>query len=215
VNDSRASLGDSEVLSLLEPYEVARDVKLADQIRRYMSLLLKWNGRVNITRISEPTAVVERHFGESLFAVRRVPIENGRLVDIGSGAGFPGLAIKLGVPHLSVKLIEANIKKCTFLREVVRELNLQDVDVVHARFEDVATSETANFITSRAVGNFSNFMDWCALHAASSGKCVLWVGEAGVKQIKRCGRWNCAEPVLIPQSRERYLLICSNVGASD
>src|SRR5262249_7978216 len=92
------------------------------QIQRYMALLLKWNDAMNLTAIHEPLEFLYRHFCESMFGATLIPVGGGRLADVGSGGGFPGLPLKIARPELDVCLIDSNVKKATFLAEVVREL---------------------------------------------------------------------------------------------
>src|SRR5437868_14660211 len=91
------------------------------QIQRYIKILLAWNDKVNLTAIRDPLEILYRHFCESMFAGISVPIESGRLADAGTGAGFPGLPLKILRPGLQVFLIESNLKKATFLAEVIRD----------------------------------------------------------------------------------------------
>ena len=107
------------------------------QILSYLRLLLAWNEKINLTAIRDPVEILYRHFCESMFAAARVPIEAGRLADVGSGAGFPGLPLKILQPKLHVFLIESNVKKAAFLAEVVRELNLSEARVLVARYEEL------------------------------------------------------------------------------
>src|SRR5580658_5381889 len=98
-------------------------------ISTYIDLLLRWNARVNLTAVRDPEEIVTRHFGESLFAARHLFPQQGAasseyLIDLGSGAGFPGLPMKVWRPNLRLTLIEATQKKCTFLQEAVRKLGL-------------------------------------------------------------------------------------------
>src|SRR5881275_2887369 len=93
------------------------------QIQQYIRILLVWNEKVNLTAIRDPLEILYRHFCESMFAAVAVPLVAGRLADVGSGGGFPGLPLRIFRPELQVLLIESNIKKATFLAEVVRELN--------------------------------------------------------------------------------------------
>src|ERR1700674_1377292 len=86
-------------------------------IQRYMKLLLKWNEKINLTAIRDPLEILYRHFCESMFAAAAVPLEGGRLADVGSGAGFPGLPLKIIRAELEVFLVESNAKKATFLAE--------------------------------------------------------------------------------------------------
>src|SRR6266513_1456917 len=96
------------------------------QIQQYIKILLTWNAKINLTAIRDPLEILHRHFCESMFAGISVPIERGRLADVGSGGGFPGLPLKIMRPGLQVSLIESNLKKATFLAEVIRELGLRD-----------------------------------------------------------------------------------------
>src|ERR1700720_1448061 len=87
------------------------------QIQQYIKILLLWNEKMNLTAIRDPLEILNRHFCESMYAAAAVPVENGRLADVGSGGGFPGIPLKIIRPDLQVFLIESNIKKATFLAE--------------------------------------------------------------------------------------------------
>src|SRR5438270_13634721 len=109
---------------------------LLSQVSTYLDILLRWNARTNLTAVRVPEEIVTRHFGESLFAARRIFSAGNSgvdlatsLADVGSGAGFPGLPMKLWRPQLHVTLIESQKKKATFLREVVRALRLSGIEV--------------------------------------------------------------------------------------
>jgi 16S rRNA (guanine527-N7)-methyltransferase len=99
-----------------------------DQFLTYLDLLLKWNRRINLTALCTPDEIITRHFLDSLLLLPQLP-ETGRLLDIGSGAGFPGLPLKIARPGLSVDLVEATTKKVSFLKEAVRRLGLSGVNV--------------------------------------------------------------------------------------
>src|SRR5438876_12030852 len=103
------------------------------QIQRYMEILLTWNEKVNLTAIRDPLQILYRHFCESMYAAEAIPLKNGRLADVGSGGGFPGLPLKILRPDLQVFLVESNIKKVTFLAEVIRELELTSAQVLARR----------------------------------------------------------------------------------
>jgi 16S rRNA (guanine527-N7)-methyltransferase len=106
-------------------------------IQKYISVLLRWNKKIALTAITDPLDIVRFHFGESMFGAPAVPIRKGRLADVGTGAGFPGLPLKLLVPSLDLVLIESNAKKASFLSECIRELNLTGVDVYRGRVEEI------------------------------------------------------------------------------
>src|ERR1700693_1099183 len=129
-------------------------------ISTYIDILLRWNARINLTAVREPEAIVTRHFGESLFAARHLFPQSSSVssvvkafesvADVGSGAGFPGLPIKLWAPHLSLTLIESNHKKAAFLREITRALRLTDVNIQNMRVENL-TGDSFDVVTLRAV----------------------------------------------------------------
>src|SRR5881409_2829556 len=99
------------------------------QIQQYIKILLAWNEKINLTAIRDPLEILYRHFCESMYAAMAVPVENGRLADVGSGGGFPGLPLKIIRSGLRVFLVESNLKKATFLAEVIRDLGLTDTQV--------------------------------------------------------------------------------------
>jgi 16S rRNA (guanine527-N7)-methyltransferase len=105
----------------------------------YREELIRWSARTNLTALREPEEIVREGFLDSLACLLFVPPEASRVLDIGSGAGFPAIPIKLTRPTLKVSLVEASRKKTTFLRHIVRSLDLQDVRVVQCRAEDLAT----------------------------------------------------------------------------
>jgi 16S rRNA (guanine527-N7)-methyltransferase len=118
-----AALTSARIAALLEDYYPAPSELLLERLSAYLDLLLKWNQRTNLTAIREPEEIVRRHFGESLFVAEQLP-ECETLLDLGSGAGFPGLPIQLARPQLRVTLAESQHKKASFLREAVRTLGL-------------------------------------------------------------------------------------------
>src|ERR1039458_6806634 len=126
----------ARIAELLAPFAGGETLapRLLEALQRYLDLLLRWNARVNLTAVRDPEKIVTRHFGESLFAARiLLPGREGAaastLADVGSGAGFPGVPMKLFAPQLELTLIEAHSKKAVFLREVVRSLGLDCVEV--------------------------------------------------------------------------------------
>ena len=115
-------LSDETIRRGLGAFEVQPTDEQILCIHKYMRLLLQWNEKLNLTAIRDPLEILHRHFCESMFAAIAVPTNSGRLADIGSGAGFPGLPLKILRPELELFLVESNIKKGTFLAEVIRDL---------------------------------------------------------------------------------------------
>jgi len=215
---------------LLRPYlsEPALTPGQLQSISTYIDLLLRWNQRINLTAIREPEEIVTRHFGESLFAARHLfphltagarpagrqrPGTNDQgptLADLGSGAGFPGLPIKIWAPGIHLTLIESNQKKATFLREVARALTLTDIDVIAARAEDVSIAP-AEVVTLRAVERFTSVLPTAARLVAPAGRLALLIGESQFSEAKQAAPeldWQL--PMLVPGSSSRILAIGTN-----
>jgi 16S rRNA (guanine527-N7)-methyltransferase len=148
-----ATLTESQIATLLSPY-LTPPAEILPQLSLYLDLLLKWNARTNLTAIRDPEEIVRRHFGESLFAGQHLESPS-TLLDFGSGAGFPGLPIALLHSGIAVTLAESQNKKATFLREVVRSLDLPGVEVWSNRVEAMPESRQFHTITLRAVDNMA------------------------------------------------------------
>lgn len=105
------------------------------QFEIYSGLLIKWNKAFNLTAIKTPQEIWKGHFSDSIIPLPYLP-EEGHLLDIGTGAGFPGIPLKIVRPNLNITLIEATLKKCNFCEEVIRKLGLKNIKVIHRRIED-------------------------------------------------------------------------------
>jgi 16S rRNA (guanine527-N7)-methyltransferase len=207
---TKIRLSNQEIMAALEPYGPKPDELFCDRIRAYIALLLKWNQKISLTTVTNPNEILRFHFGESLFSAPTVPITNGRLADVGSGAGFPGLAIRLIAESLDVELIESNAKKAAFLSEVSRELGLKGVNVFRGRLADFHPKiARLDFVTARAIGQHEELMKWSRAHLAPEGKLVLWLGEEDLIEISKNHGWRWHEPVKIPRSLRRFLLFGS------
>ncbi|MGA8442610.1 MAG: 16S rRNA (guanine(527)-N(7))-methyltransferase RsmG [Candidatus Sulfotelmatobacter sp.] len=187
-----------------------------DHISTYIDLLIRWNSRINLTAIRDPEEVVTRHFGESLFAARHLfpgvssgsaVVEGGaRLADLGSGAGFPGIPIKLWAPAIALTLIESNHKKATFLREVVRSLTLTNIDIQNARAE--AITQTYEIVTLRAIEHFEDALRVAARLTTPTGRMALLIGSSQLDEThSTLPQVTWQSPVPVPQSQSRILLI--------
>jgi 16S rRNA (guanine527-N7)-methyltransferase len=123
-------------LEMADPTPALR-LEQRDQVLRYTQLLLKWNRRINLTRITGEAEIQRQHFGEAFFAAQLLPPSTQTLLDVGSGAGFPGIALKIFRPELRITLLEASTKKCAFLQEVLGILGFRgSATVVHGRLDD-------------------------------------------------------------------------------
>ena len=189
-------LSDEIIIAALKDYGVATSARLCDQVRIYIDLLLRWNQKTSLTTVTDPAEILRFHFGESLLAVELVPIRHGRLADVGSGAGFPAVPIRMVAEALHVILIESNQKKATFLAEIIRELQLQNVEVRRSRMEDVdLRTETVDFVSARALGIDDDFLDWSRNALNQNASIVLWLGDEDSNKISQQARWKWANPI--------------------
>src|SRR3984885_11775571 len=165
-------LSESAIAALLTPY-VDSPPAILPQLSVYLDLLLKWNARTNLTAIREPEEIVRRHFGESLFAARHIPVETKTLLDFGSGAGFPGLPIAVLRPKIQVTLAESQNKKSTFLREAVRTLGLQNVEIWPSRVESIPPNRLFNVVALRAVDEMATALPAARARITPGGQLLL------------------------------------------
>ena len=200
------------IARLLEPF-ISLDEHSLRLTSTYIDLLVKWNARINLTAVRDPEEMVTRHFGESFFAARIFAAHGAarQLVDVGSGAGFPGLPLAMLLPAARVTLIEANGKKVTFLREVIRALDLKNVSVFAGRAEDY--SMKADLVTLRAVERFAEVLP-TAVGLLDQGllgpgsRIALMIGASQADTARSLGaalEWE--PPVAIPGGHSRLLLI--------
>ncbi len=178
------------------------------QIQQYIKLLLAWNEKIDLTAIRDPLEILYRHFCESMFAGISVPLQRGRLADVGSGGGFPGLPLKILRPGLHVFLVESNLKKATFLAEVVRELGLTDIQVLVRRYEELGEElAPLDFVCSRALGEFGSLLTWAGSETIAVKQVILWIGARDLDQIRSIKGWDWHEPIQVPHSLRRLLLV--------
>jgi len=216
------------IARLLSPFlgESSLNDRQLAQVDLYLDLLLRWNARINLTAVREPEEIIARHFGESLFAARHLyranwnaETEHWKLLDVGSGAGFPGFPIKIWVPTLDATLLESNQRKATFLREVVRALQLSEVEILATRAENFVKQRANSLlpitdvtVTLRAVERFQQVLftavDLLERFPVESRRLALLIGAGQVETARRIAQtvtW--ADPLPIPQSSQRVLLI--------
>jgi len=206
--DVEKPVSESTIQRALGEFQISVDSKQVILIQQYIKTLLRWNEKLNLTAIRHPLEILYRHFCESMFAAGAIPVDKGRIADIGSGPGFPGIPLKIIQPELELYLVESNVKKGTFLAEVVRELELTRTRVQISRYEELAEElAPLDFVCSRAVGDFGHFLEWAASKRVDAGQVILWIGGRDLEEAQKSKQWEWREPILIPKSLQRYLLV--------
>lgn len=155
-----------------------------DQFLKYYELLIKWNSFMNLTAITEFESVFKKHFVDSLSLIKAVPdIEDHSyfVIDIGTGAGFPGIPLKIAFPKLKITLLDSLNKRVKFLNEVIDALELKDISAIHGRAEDFAQQknmrETFDLCVSRAVANLSTLSEYCIPFVKRNGLFISYKSE--------------------------------------
>jgi 16S rRNA (guanine527-N7)-methyltransferase len=210
---------ETTIVRALGEFQLTATDEQVLQIQQYIRILLQWNEKVNLTAIRDPLEILYRHFCESMYAAVTVPVEHGRLADVGSGGGFPGLPLKIIRPELRVFLVESSIKKVTFLAEVTRELGLKDVQVLARRYEELGEEVAPlDYVCSRALGEFPAFLEWAKSEQIAAKRVMLWIGARDLPEIRKIRTWEWSEPIPVPHSLRRLLLVGSkktpSVGTS-
>lgn len=148
--------------------------KQYQQFDRYFELLVEWNKVMNLTGITEYEEVNEKHFVDSLSIVKVLDMKNvNHVIDIGTGAGFPGIPLKIAFPHLKITLLDSLNKRIKYLNTVIEELELEDIQTIHGRAEDFARQseyrEQYDLAVSRAVANLSTLSELCIPYVKVDG----------------------------------------------
>jgi 16S rRNA (guanine527-N7)-methyltransferase len=193
--------------TMLEPFHPGLTDAQLIRFCKYAQLLMYWNQKLNLTTVSDPEEVATRHLGESILASTAFRLNEGRLADVGAGAGFPGLPLKIVSPDLDLALLEPNAKKCAFLTEVYNQLSLDRVTVIRSRYEDCDLGPASvDFLVSRALGNYKQLIRWAPRILKPDGLVILWLGAEDSLLVSRSKGWNWDAPILIPGSRRRVIL---------
>ncbi|HEV2177613.1 MAG TPA: 16S rRNA (guanine(527)-N(7))-methyltransferase RsmG [Terriglobia bacterium] len=207
-------IDEARVRELLDPFGIEPSSGQVAQLLVYLDLLMRWNSKINLTAICKPEECVTRHFGESLYLAAKVELE-GSLLDIGSGCGFPGLALKIPFPKLAVTLLEPSAKKRAFLKEVARACDLTSVDVRPERIESyplIAVSPTHSHgpgrfdaITVRAVGGLRALVPAAVSHLKQEGRIFMWITKRQAADLVESSgliAWQDSWPIPLSTSRE-------------
>ncbi len=151
---------------MLHELDIRYTNEILEQFQKYYDILIKWNKVMNLTGITEYEEVISKHFIDSLSIVKAVDMNQiSNLIDIGTGAGFPGIPIKIVFPHVKVTLLDSLNKRVRFLDAVIEEVEIKDINAVHGRAEELAKQknyrEKYELCVSRAVANLASLSEYC------------------------------------------------------
>ncbi len=189
-----------------------------DQLTTHFALLVRWNQRMNLTALRRHEQIATRHFEESLFLTKLFPQATGLIVDVGSGAGFPGLPLKVAHSAMPIVLLEPNKKKAAFLKEVVRSCALEGAEVRAERLSETARGSLAaraSLVTMRAVAATADVLDDLGRLLQSDGQIALFVGEKDAAKLAKVPGFHWEEPVAIPHSERRVILVGQAISSGE
>ena len=169
-------MSEKEFLEELEKIGVYPTKNQLSQLEKYYNLLVEWNEKINLTRIIEKKDVYLKHFYDSLTIVKTVNLETiNNLCDVGTGAGFPGIVLKIMYPHINITLLDSLQKRINFLNVVINTLNLKDIKTIHTRSEDYRGQY--DIVVSRAVANIEKLLEITMHLVKPSGMLVAMKGN--------------------------------------
>ena len=188
-----------------------------NQLDQFYQLMLEWNEKINLTRITEEQEVYLKHFYDSLTLNKVVNLkEINTLCDVGTGAGFPGIVLKMVFPNLKITLIDSLQKRVNYLNEIIKKLNLKDIEAIHSRGEDYKGS--FDVVTSRAVANIEKLVDYTMHLVSKEGIFIAMKGnieeeftEPVKNKIERKYKIIKIEEFLLPkENSKRSLVVIQN-----
>ena len=163
-------------------------VEQLEKFYKYMNLLIEWNEKMNLTAITEPNDIILKHFIDSI-TINKYIENTAKVVDVGTGAGFPGIPLSIIRTDLQITLVDSLNKRLIFLQEIKKELELKNIDIVHARVEEIGQNknyrETFDIATSRAVANLSTLSEYLVPLVKIKGKCVCMKASDAEEEIKQ------------------------------
>lgn len=152
----------------------------------YMNLLLDWNQKINLTAITNPIDIIEKHFIDSLTVLKYIK-DNDKIIDVGTGAGFPGIPLKIANQSLNITLLDSLNKRIIFLNDVIEKLKLNNIDAIHSRAEDynIENREVYNIAISRAVANMSTLSEYLLPYVKNEGIAIFMKGQNIKEELEK------------------------------
>lgn len=197
-----------KIVPLCEEFGLTLDGDAIKRLNTYGNLLLEWNEKINLTAITEPEEVLFKHFYDCLLFLKHVDVpQNATVIDVGTGAGFPGVVLKIARPDIKLTLLDGLNKRLTFLNGVLTAIGLE-ADCVHARAEDggktPALREKFDIACARAVANLPVLCEYCIPFVKVGGRFVAMKGEKAAEELAAAQNayklLGCEKPTIICES---------------
>ena len=188
------------------------------QFEKYQELLLEWNEKINLTAITEENDIITKHFVDSLYCLKYIK-DTDSIIDIGTGAGFPGLPIKIVSHETSVTLLDSLNKRITYLNDVIEKLSLENINAIHGRAEEFGIKpeyrEKFDVATARAVANMKVLVEYCLPFVKVGGKFICMKGSEYKEELEEAkahignlgGKVATIEEVILPGTDIKHSLI--------
>ena len=172
----------------LEDLNIKLSEEQVEKFYRYMNLLIEWNEKINLTAIVKPEEIILKHFVDCL-TVEKYIEKNSKVIDVGTGAGFPGIPLKIIREDLEITLVDSLNKRLVFLNEIIINLNLNKIHIIHSRAEELGKDknyrEKFDVATSRAVANLSTLSEYLIPFVKIGGKCIVMKSADIDKEIEK------------------------------
>ncbi len=212
-----------ELIKKLKILNINLEDNQAEMFYKYMNLLIEWNEKMNLTAIIEPSEIILKHFADSL-TIKKYINENEQILDIGTGAGFPGIPLKISENSFKITLLDSLNKRINFLKEVISKLNLQNIRAVHGRAEEFIKQngerEKYDVVTSRAVARLNILVEYMLPFVKIGGKCICMKASNIEEELNEAekaidvlgGKIEKIDTIILPESDiERKIIIIKKI----
>ena len=175
------------LIRTLDQFEIKLDETALDRLCQYRELLIEWNEKINLTALTAHEDIALKHFADSLLLLRYIDIEkDARVIDVGTGAGFPGVVLKIARPDISLTLLDSLNKRLTFLDIVCSELGLSGVELIHSRAEDGSRTklrDSFDIAVSRAVASLNTLCEYDMPYVKVGGRFIAMKGKGADEEL--------------------------------